>query len=37
MTDKPWPTELRLAKDQKTLTVTFDSGESFALPPNTCG
>jgi DUF971 family protein len=28
---KPWPTELRLHKDRKTLTVAFDSGESFAL------
>lgn len=28
---RPWPTELRLAKDRKTLNVTFDSGESFAL------
>ena len=27
-----WPTELRLAKDRKALTVSFDSGESFALP-----
>jgi DUF971 family protein len=27
-----WPTELRLHKDRKTLAVTFDSGESFALP-----
>ena len=27
----PWPTEVRLAKDRKTLTVTFDSDESFAL------
>lgn len=26
-----WPTELRLAKDRRTLTVTFDSGESHAL------
>jgi DUF971 family protein len=26
-----WPTELRLAKDKKTLTVSFDGGESFAL------
>jgi len=25
------PTELRLAKDKKTLTVTFESGESFEL------
>ena len=28
---RPWPTELRLAKDRKALTVTFDTGESFAL------
>ena len=27
----PWPTELRLTKDKKALTVAFDSGESFAL------
>ena len=26
-----WPTELRLSKDRKTLTITFDNGESFAL------
>ena len=29
---KPWPTELRLRKDRKTLTVAFDDGASFALP-----
>jgi DUF971 family protein len=28
----PWPTELRLQKNRKTLAVTFDSGESFDLP-----
>jgi DUF971 family protein len=28
---KPWPTELRLHKDRKALTITFDSGESFEL------
>ncbi|WP_248304677.1 DUF971 domain-containing protein [Breoghania sp. L-A4] len=28
---KPWPSELRLSKDKKTLTVGFDSGERFAL------
>jgi DUF971 family protein len=28
---RPWPTELRLAKDRKALTVTFDTGESHAL------
>ena len=27
-----WPTELRLAKDRRTLTVSFDGGEGFALP-----
>jgi len=27
-----WPTEIRLHKDRRTLTVAFDSGESFALP-----
>ena len=27
----PWPRELRLHKDRKTLTVTFDGGESFDL------
>ena len=27
----PWPTELRLHKDRKTLIVAFDNGESFEL------
>ena len=31
MTDA-WPTELRLDKDKRVLTVTFDDGRSFALP-----
>src|SRR6202050_2443837 len=26
-----WPTELRLHKDRKTLTVAFEGGESFDL------
>jgi DUF971 family protein len=26
-----WPSELRLHKDRKTLTVTFDGGQSFDL------
>ena len=30
-TSNPWPTELRLHKDRKTLTVAFDNGESFDL------
>src|SRR4026209_976552 len=28
---RPWPTELRLAKDRKALAVAFDNGESFSL------
>ncbi len=28
----PWPIELRLHKDRKTLAVKFDNGESFELP-----
>jgi DUF971 family protein len=33
MTDpQAWPTELRLHKDGKTLTVTFEGGEWFDLP-----
>jgi DUF971 family protein len=28
---KPWPIELRLAKDRRSLTVKFDGGEQFAL------
>jgi DUF971 family protein len=27
-----WPTEIRLHKDRKALSVTFDTGESFLLP-----
>lgn len=27
----PWPTELRLRKDRRSLAVTFESGESFEL------
>ena len=30
-TSNPWPTELRLHKDRKTLTVAFDNGESYDL------
>ena len=28
---KPWPTELRLHKDRRTLTIAFDTGEAFDL------
>ena len=31
-TTQAWPTEFRLSKDRKTLTVAFDSGERFELP-----
>jgi DUF971 family protein len=31
MTDA-WPSELRLHKDRKTLTVAFENGERFDLP-----
>lgn len=27
-----WPTELKVDKDRRVLTVTFDDGLSFALP-----
>lgn len=27
-----WPTELRLRKDRRVLTVSFESGESYELP-----
>ncbi|MCC6948474.1 MAG: DUF971 domain-containing protein [Bradyrhizobiaceae bacterium] len=29
---RAWPTELRLGKDHRTLTISFDDGASFALP-----
>jgi len=28
----PWPTELRLDAAKRTLSVSFDSGEHYALP-----
>ena len=31
MTTPAWPTELRLGKDGKTLTIAFDTGERFEL------
>jgi DUF971 family protein len=27
----PWPTEIRLHKDKKALTIAFEGGDSFAL------
>ena len=32
MTSDIWPTELRLDPAKETLTVSFESGEHFALP-----
>lgn len=32
MTDANWPSEIRLADKGRTLKVTFESGDSFALP-----
>jgi DUF971 family protein len=29
---QPWPNELRLHKDRRTLTVSFEGGERFDLP-----
>ena len=29
---EPWPTELKIDKDKRVLTVSFDDGASFALP-----
>ena len=30
-THEPWPTQLRLTDEGRLLTITFDSGEVFAL------
>jgi DUF971 family protein len=32
MNPKRWPTEIRLAKDKKSLRVTFEDGAAFDLP-----
>jgi DUF971 family protein len=29
---RPWPTELRLAKDRRSLTISFEDGTSFVFP-----
>jgi len=29
--EHPWPTEIRLSKDRKTLTVGFENGDKFEL------
>ncbi|MDP2358818.1 MAG: DUF971 domain-containing protein [Beijerinckiaceae bacterium] len=30
--DETWPTEVRLGKDRKTLTIAFDDGARYVLP-----
>ena len=30
--DAPWPTEIRVDRQEKRLHVSFDNGESFSLP-----
>jgi DUF971 family protein len=29
---KPWPTELRLKREERLLEIDFDTGETFSLP-----
>jgi DUF971 family protein len=29
---RPWPTELRIKRDERSLTVSFDDGARFVLP-----
>jgi DUF971 family protein len=29
---RPWPTELRVGRSDKTLTISFDDGQRFVLP-----
>ncbi len=32
MASERWPTELRLAKDRRSLQIVFDDGSAFVLP-----
>ncbi|WP_262028592.1 DUF971 domain-containing protein [Microvirga sp. Mcv34] len=32
MTSERWPTEIRLAKDKRSLRIVFDDGAAFDLP-----
>ncbi|HLM41607.1 MAG TPA: DUF971 domain-containing protein [Microvirga sp.] len=32
MTSERWPTELRLARDRRSLRIAFDDGSAFDLP-----
>jgi len=29
---KPWPIEIRLTSDKRTLSISFDNGQNFAFP-----
>jgi DUF971 family protein len=31
-TTRPWPTEIKLAKDRRALSVSFEDGSAFTLP-----
>ena len=31
MSDNAWPKELRVSKDKRSLTISFDDGEAFTL------
>ncbi|MFN8829401.1 MAG: gamma-butyrobetaine hydroxylase-like domain-containing protein [Labrys sp. (in: a-proteobacteria)] len=32
MTESPWPTEIRLSQDKKSLTIAYESGRTDTLP-----
>jgi DUF971 family protein len=32
MTQRPWPLELKARRSDRTLTIRFDTGDSFVLP-----
>jgi DUF971 family protein len=32
MNAAPWPTEVRLSKDRRALSIAFDDGEAYELP-----
>ncbi len=32
MTARPWPTEIRVRRSDRTVHVAFDDGQAFALP-----
>jgi DUF971 family protein len=32
MTDKPWPVELRLKREERVLEIDYDDGRSYRLP-----